>query len=152
MAKENLVKEEYEMEQYRVVIKETPKSKSVIYENITYSEMLEYYVKYQKGATEKVYQLKIYKRKDENSFWAVEVIFEYGEIIQAYDLKKKDKPKVERLQTEPFDFNKFMKEFSVDSVPASRRNDMVSLFWDWATGEDITKPKLSVLDGDKEYN
>lgn len=139
------------MEEYRVVIKETKKSQNIIHENLTHSEMLQYYAKYHKDAPEKVYQLKIYRREN-NSMWAVETIFENGEIVQFKDLKKEDKTPIRKARyglDESFDFNKLFKTLFVDSAP-SRREDVVALVWDYATGEDLTKPKLTTLDGLKE--
>ena len=127
------------MEQYyRVVIKETSNSKSLVHENLNYSEMLKYYAKYKNG-----FQLKIYQRED-NGFWAIEAIFENGRMVQFQDLKKENKPPVERKYAEPIDLDKIMKALFVDSAP-SRREDVVSLVWDYATGEDLTKPKLKLL-------
>ena len=128
-------------ELYRVVIKESKKSSNIIFENINHSEMLSYYDKY-----ENAFQLKIYNSTD-GGFWSIESIFENGEMVQFKDVVK---DKSQKTTTESYgmgeDFS--MAEFfeRISAASPLRKENPISLLRDIIQGEDISKPKLKIVE------
>ncbi|MEX3624979.1 hypothetical protein [Viridibacillus arvi] len=135
-------------EKYRVVIKETSYSKNKIFEDLDYSGVLKHYEEFKTAL-----QLKIYRSTD-NKFWEVESIFENGELIQFKDIKKKATQKDKEI---PYVMDSSLGDFydlftKIDNAAPSRKENPITLIQAFLNKEDITKPKLTVINTNETMN
>jgi len=131
------------MNEYRVVTKKTLNSGSIIFDNLTHSEMLEKYAEYKND-----FSLKIYV-KEENRFWEIESIYENGKMVSFKDIRRE--LKTEKVKPYGYPETTFEEVFTQISTAApSRKENIGSLLFDYIKGEEISKPKLTVLKSNKE--
>ncbi|MED1107716.1 hypothetical protein [Bacillus paramycoides] len=116
---------------FRVAYKKTLRSKLDIKENLTMDQMGEYLVNKQD-----YYELKIYQLNS-NSMYEKALFYKNGELI-----RKKDSEKV--IKNSPVSIGKMFE--LLQKTPPSRQEDKIGLLYDLIKGEDITKPKLDVID------
>ena len=120
---------------YRVAVNEKKESKYLVYENITDSQMLYYYDLYKNAFCLKIYQL------DNDSFWKIESVFENGKLVQFMDVVKESKHNVNA--NEPFSITKLFD--SIGKAAPFRSESPISFMKEIISGEDITKPKLTII-------
>ncbi|MCU5076968.1 hypothetical protein OB985_05175 [Bacillus cereus] len=122
---------------FRVVYRKTTESKLEIEEGLSMLEMGEYL-----NNKNDFYKLKIYQLND-NNMYANPLSYKNGELIVNHERKVVDSPPVK-----PFSMNELFD--TLQKVPPSRKERLGELLYDLLTGEDITKPKLQVVDNKKE--
>ncbi|MDR4188103.1 hypothetical protein FO521_13605 [Bacillus pseudomycoides] len=123
------------MNMFRVVYKKNSRSKLDIKEDLTMEQMGEYL-----NNKKEYHELKIYQLNS-NSMYEKSLSYKNGELVKKKDHKKEPQitpPSIEKM----FEL--------LQQVPPSRQEDPISLLYDLIKGEDITKPKLNVIDNKKE--
>lgn len=118
---------------FRVVYKETLKSKLEIKENLTMLQMGEYL-----NTKEDYYELKIYQFV--NGMYTNPLSYKNGKLV-------KGEEEVKPVQTPPSIGELFD---TISKVPPSRQGNPIQLLYDLIAGEDITKPKLKAVDDPKD--
>jgi len=76
------------MEQYKIVVKLKEGTQEIVHENLTYSEMLAYYKKYQLEAVKKPLGMTVWHLESSESEWVKETVFENGFIVEAFGVKR----------------------------------------------------------------
>lgn len=122
---------------FRVVHQKTTESKLEIEEGLSMLEMGEFL-----NNKNDFYKLKIYQLND-NNMYANPLSYNNGELIVDRKQKVTDTPPKQYVPMgEIFD--------TLQKAPPSRKKNLGELLYDLLTGEDITKPKLQVVDKKKE--
>lgn len=122
---------------FRVAYKKNAKSKLEIKEDLTMLQIGEYL-----NNKKEYYELKIYELNS-NSMYEKALSYKNGELI-----RKKVSESIPKIP--PFSIGKLFE--LVQQVPPSRQEDKIGLLYDYIKGEDLTKPKLDVIDNKKEVD
>jgi len=120
---------------FRVVFKKTSKSKLEIKEGLTMLEMGEYLEN-----KEDYYELKIYQFV--NGMYTNPLPYKNGKLVR-------DEEEVKPVKTPPSIGELFD---TISKAPPSRQGNPIQLLYDLTVGEDITKPRLKVVDDQKDKN
>lgn len=118
---------------FRVAFKETPKSKYRIHENLSYTDMLKFF-----SIHKNVYEMKIYKSQDD-SIWERDLFFINGKLA-----KDQSGSSTIRMETPPFSIIELFEKLA--NVAPSRKENLDQLTQDILAGEDISKPKLRLIE------
>ncbi|OTW47650.1 hypothetical protein BK703_30695 [Bacillus thuringiensis serovar silo] len=119
---------------FRVVYKKTSKSNLEIREELTMLQMGEYLEN-----KKEYYELKIYQLNS-NSMYEKALAYKNGELVR-------ENEKVSFVKYPSFSISKLFE--TIQKVPPSRKENSVQLMYDLMKHEDVTKPKLNVIDNKK---
>ncbi|KIP29710.1 MAG: hypothetical protein M3000_18750 [Bacillus wiedmannii] len=119
---------------FRVVYKKTSKSNLEIREDLTMLQMGEYLEN-----KKEYYELKIYQLNS-NSMYEKALAYKNGELVR-------ENEEVSFVKYPSFSISKLFE--TIQKVPPSRKGNLVQLMYDLMKHEDVTKPKLNVIDNKK---
>ncbi|MGF7535514.1 hypothetical protein AAGG74_17825 [Bacillus mexicanus] len=122
---------------YRVVYKETKNAPNKVISNISFEEMLKYFER-----KDVCYSIKVYEFRNGDA-WEQTVDIKEGKTVRKQKIKKPNCT--------------YQRHFSLDEMlnkalnaNSKRKENPAELLWDIITGEDVLKPKISLVRKDDD--